>query len=221
MTESWTETFAGGPEAERLEFERLARDIMRVQLKTAKTASSHIAHPVDRAFHAKATLAVGDAELRFLDLPGDLRSGFAQPSASDPTIVRFSNAAGTGQPDTEPDLRGVALRVQVSPDESHDLLMTNYPVSHARDARQFVEFAKAMAGGRASRLPGILKLIRLFGVQETMRMLKNVTAARRRVVTSVATETYWSRGAMRWGPTLAVRCLLRPAPGTPPAPGVP
>jgi hypothetical protein len=221
MTESWTETFAGGPEAERLEFERLARDIMRVQLKTAKTASSHIAHPVDRAFHAKATLAVGDAELRFLDLPGDLRSGFAQPSASYPTIVRFSNAAGTGQPDTEPDLRGVALRVQVSPDESHDLLMTNYPVSHARDARQFVEFAKAMGGGRASRLPGILKLIRLFGVQETMRMLKNVTAARRRVVTSVATETYWSRGAMRWGPTLAVRCLLRPAAGTPPAPGVP
>jgi hypothetical protein len=221
MTESWTETFHGSAEAERLEFERLAREIMRVQLKIAKTASAHISHRVDRAFHAKATLAVGDAELRFLDLPADLRSGFAQPGASYPTVVRFSNAAGTGQPDTEPDMRGVALRIHVSPEESHDLLMTNYPVSHARDARQFVEFAKAMAGGRASRLPGILRLVRLFGVHETVRMLKNVMAARRRTVTSVATETYWSRGALRWGPALAVRCLLRPAPDTTPAPSVP
>jgi Animal haem peroxidase/Catalase len=221
MTESWSETYAESPEAERLEFERLAREIMRVQLKTAKAASAHIAHPVDRAFHAKATLAVGEAELRFLDLPADLRAGFAQPGVAYPTTVRFSNAAGIGQPDTEPDLRGVALRIEVSPEEWHDLLLTNYPVSHARDARQFVEFAKSMAGSRASRLPGILRLIRLFGVHETLRMLRNVTAARRRRVTSVATETYWSRGAMRWGPTLAVRCLLRPAAGATAAPSIP
>jgi hypothetical protein len=221
MHESWTEIEVGGSaEAERLEFEGLARDIMRVQLKAAKAASAHVPHGVDRAFHAKATLAVDSAELRFLDLPADLRAGFAQPGATYPTVVRFSNASGTGQADTEPDLRGVALRVQVSPEESHDLLMTNFPVSHARDARQFVEFAKATAGGRASPL-GILRLLRLFGVRETIRMLKNVSSARRRTVTSVATETYWSRGAMRWGPTLAVRYLLRPAPDTVPAPRAP
>ena len=115
----------------------------------------------------------------------------------------------------------MALRVQVSPEESHDLLMTNYPVSHARDAHQFVEFAKATAGGSVSRLLGIVGLLRLFGLDETKRMLKNVMAARRRKVTSVATETYWSRGAMSWGPNLAVRYLLRPAPGTEPAPAVP
>ena len=136
-------------------------------------------------------------------------------------MVRFSNAAGTGQPDTKPDLRGVALRVHVSPEESHDLLMTNFPVSHARNARQFVEFAKATAGGRLSQLLGILRLIRLFGLRETMRMLRNVLTARGRTVSSVATETYWSRGAHRWGPTLAVRYLLRPAPDTVPAPRPP
>ena len=223
MQESWSETMVGGsPEAERLEFERLAREIMRVQLKTAKTASAHgVPHGVDRAFHAKSTLALDTAELRFLDLPADLRAGFAQPDASYPTVVRFSNASGIPQPDTEPDLRGVALRVQVSPEESHDLLMTNYPVSHARDAHQFVEFAKATAGGSVSRLLGILGLVRLFGLDETKRMLKNVMAARRRKVPSVATETYWSRGAISWGPNLAVRYLLRPAPGTEPAPAVP
>ena len=223
MQRAWMETPVGGsPEAERLEFERLAREIMRVQLKIAKTASAHgVPHGVDRAFHAKSTLAVDNAELRFLDLPADLRAGFAQPGASYPTVVRFSNASGIPQADTEPDLRGVALRVQVSPEESHDLLMTNFPVSHARDANQFVEFAKATAGGGVSRLLGILGLLRLFGLHETMRMLKNVMTARRRTVTSVATETYWSRGAMRWGPTLAVRYLLRPAPGTAPAPAPP
>ena len=116
--DQWKETMAGGtPEAERAEFEALARDIMLVQLKNKKTASAHgVPHAVDRAFHAKPTLATDQAELRFLEPPGDLRQGFAQPGRAYPAIVRFSNAAGTGQSDAAPDLRGVALRVQVSPD---------------------------------------------------------------------------------------------------------
>lgn len=223
MQGQWEEIMAGGsPEAERAEFAALARDIMLVQLKNKKTASAHgVPHGVDRAFHAKSTLATDQAELTFLKLPGDLSHGFSQPGRTYHAIARFSNAAGTGQSDAAPDLRGVALRVQVSPSESHDLLMTNFPVSHARDAREFVEFAKATAGGRLTRLLGILRLIRLFGLRETVRMLRNVMTARRHQVTSVATETYWSRGAVRWGPTLAVRYLLRPAPGTAPAPRPP
>ena len=67
----------------------------------------------------------------------------------------------------------------------------------------------------------MLRLIRLFGLRETVRMLRNVLTARGRTVSSVATETYWSRGAVRWGPTLAVRYLLRPAPDTVPAPRPP
>jgi len=223
MQASWTETMAGGsPEAERIEFDQLARDIMRVQLKTAKTASAHgVPHPVDRTVHAKPTLATDRAELTFLDLPEDLRAGFAQPGRTYPAVVRFSNASPTGQPDGKQDLRGMALRVQVSPEESHDLLATNFPVSHARNARQFVEFLKATTGSRLSQLRGMLRLVRLFGLRETVRMLKNVLTGRRRTVSSVATESYWSRGAYRWGPTLAVRFLLRPAPDTVPAPGPP
>jgi hypothetical protein len=87
MTESWSETYAESPEAERLEFERLAREIMRVQLKTAKAASAHIAHPVDRAFHAKATLAVGEAELRFLDRPARYRARPARRRAAHPRVA--------------------------------------------------------------------------------------------------------------------------------------
>jgi hypothetical protein len=220
MMAAWAEEFRGGsPEAERLQFQQLAREIMGVQLKNQKAASAHgVPHRVDRAFHAKSILAVEDAELRFLDLPPDLRVEFAQPNAAYPTVVRFSNAAGTVQPDFKRDLRGGALRITTSPEQQYDLLMTNYPVSHARDARQFVKFASAMAGGRLSRLLGVAKLVVLFGPSETVRMLTNVLLGSRRKVRSVASETYWSRGAIRWGDSLAVRYLLRPAPGTPPGP---
>ena len=152
MSATWTEEYAGGSaEAERRLFDDLAWEIMQVQLKNKRAASANgVPHGADRAFHAKPTMAVADAELRFRDdLSPELRVGFAQPGATYATVVRFSNAAGTGQPDFAKDLRGVALRITVSPDEHHDLLMTNFPVSHARDAVQFVAFASATATGGA------------------------------------------------------------------------
>jgi hypothetical protein len=52
-------------------------------------------------------------------------------------------------------------------------------------------------------------------------MLGNIRAGRKHQPASIATETYWSRGAIRWGSTLAVRYLLRPVPdaaaGPPPS----
>ena len=102
MQSAWKETMVGGtPQAERAEFERLAQDIMRMQLKNARTASAHgVPHGVDRTFHAKSTLATDRAELRFLDdLPADLSHGFALPGRVYPTIVRFSNAEGISRSD--------------------------------------------------------------------------------------------------------------------------
>jgi Animal haem peroxidase/Catalase len=216
---AWTEEYVGGsPERERVAFEALATDIMRVQLKNRKAAPAHgVRRGVDRAVHAKATLAVDDAELAFLDLPPDLEVGFARSGAVYPTLARFSNAAGTVRPDADVDLRGVALRVTTPTGEQHDLLATNFPVSHARDARQFVRFAVATAGGRVPQIVGLAGLVVSCGARETLRMLRNVRAGRC-TVGSIATETYWSRGAIAWGDTLAVRYLLRPVLGTPAAP---
>ncbi|WFP65884.1 peroxidase family protein [Mesorhizobium sp. WSM4904] len=215
-TTIWREIPQGSAEDERLLFERLAQDMMHVQLKTrrrSKTAG------IRRAFHAKPIFASIDATLRFNDdLPADFRAGFAQPGKSYPAIVRFSNANASGQPDYKPDLRGVALRVKVSDKEQHDLLATNFPVSHARDARQFVAFAKATAGGAIGKLIGLVGLAFRFSPAEVIRMLRNVSKGRNRKVRSVALETFWSRGAIRWGETLAVRYLLRPVPSAAPAP---
>ncbi|MFH8983174.1 peroxidase family protein [Streptomyces varsoviensis] len=209
----------GSPEAERLVFERLARDLMRVQLKNKEASGS--AHP-QRAFHAKAVLGLENARLRFLDdLPAPLRVGFAQPGAEYPALLRLSNASGIPQHDAAGDLRGAAVRVEVSAEESHDLLATNFPVSHARDAREFVAFAKAMAGAGnpLQKAFGLLvKLPLAVGLTAANRMRRNVRAATRHKVDSLAQETYWSRGAILWGEAGPVRYQLRPAPGAPPAP---
>ncbi|MGA8295301.1 MAG: peroxidase family protein [Rhodoplanes sp.] len=213
----WRETYSGGSaDAEYREFQKLAQDIMLAQLKARSAAKLQ---RIDRAFHAKATLALDGAELRFLDtLPPDLVAGHAQPGASYGAIVRFSNAASVGTDDNKPDLRGIAIRYAVSENEHHDLLATNFPVSHARDAHQFVAFAVATAGGSLSRIWGLFTLLFTLGPSETIRMLRNIAAGRQHQPTSVALESYWSRGAIRWGEKLAVRYLLRPEPGAKPAP---
>lgn len=214
------ERYVGGsPEAERVHFEKLARDIMRVQLKIKKRSG---AAGIERAFHAKAILGVENARLTFRpDLPDGLRAGFAQPGADCPVIVRLSNAGGARQPDFTPDLRGAALRIQVGPDEAHDLLMTNYPVSHARNAREFVSFAQAMAGADTNLRKAVglfVKLPAAVGWSTATRMRRNVTAGTRHKVRSLALETYWSRGAILWGDAGPVRFRLRPAAGAPAGP---
>lgn len=213
---AWSESYQGDVEAERLLFERLAQDMMGVQYKTRAYAK---AAEIQRAFHSKAVFAAIDAKLTFVDdLPEDLRVGFAEPGKSYSAILRLSNASGYGQPDYKPDMRGLALRIDVSGEEKHDLLATNFPVSHARDAKQFVAFAKATAGGGLSRLFGVIHLVFTFGPSETLRMIRNVTTGRNRKVRSLALETFWSRGAICWGDRLAVRYLFRPAPNAPDAP---
>lgn len=215
MTQSWCEEPKGESfAAEQESFERLAKDIMRAQVKARKAAKA--AH-FDRAFHAKPLLAATNAEIAFVaDLPDELTTGFAKPAARYPMTVRISNAANRPQPDFAPDLRGIAIRIDAG-ESRHDLLATNFPVSHARDARQFVMFAVATAGGGLSRLFGLIGLVFSVGPFETIRMMRNIAQGRKHRPASVALETYWSRGAMSWG-DLAVRYLIRPAPDAPPAP---
>ncbi|WP_447036445.1 peroxidase family protein [Streptomyces sp. DSM 118878] len=208
---SYERYMGGSPEAERRIFERLARELMKVQERNRRAAKA--AGP-ERALHAKAALGVENARLRFHDdLPDALRAGFAQPGAEYPATLRLSNASGIRSADGAPDLRGAALRVTVSAEESHDLLATNFPVSHARDAREFVAFAVAMAGAtsRLRKAVGLfVKLPLAIGPTAARRMRRNVGAAVKHPVGSLADETYWSRSAILWGPAGPVRYLLRP-----------
>lgn len=214
------EAYEGGsPEAERLLFDKLARELMRVRM--ANKDASGAPHLL-RTFHAKAALGVENARLRFhRELPPELCVGYARPGAEYPAVVRLSNASGAEHHDASPDLRGIAVRIQAGPEETHDLLATSFPVSHAADAREFVAFAKATAGaaGAVEKAFGLFVLLPLtVGWSTADRMRRNVRTATRHTVGSLARETFWSRGAILWGSAGPVRYQLRPAPGGIPAP---
>src|SRR5438093_12541706 len=108
MASTWAENNSGQrAEAERLEFDRLAIDIMRAQLKARKAAGAAAVH---RAFHAKALLAVDQATVTFRsDLPKELAMGTARSGACYRAIIRISNAANHARPDYRFDPRGIAV----------------------------------------------------------------------------------------------------------------
>ncbi|HEX2280629.1 MAG TPA: peroxidase family protein, partial [Thermomicrobiales bacterium] len=201
----WSERFLdGSQEAEQRLFERFAEEIKQVQ---AQIRDREMAPQIRRAFHAKMHAGVTNAELRIRpDLAEDLRSGLFQPGAIYPATVRLSNASAAIEPDSERDLRGIAVRVRVGEDQNQDFLMTNAAASHARDARQFMVAAKASAS--KSRLGTILGLVRGLGPIEAVRMLL-VIARSARKVDSLVTEQYSSRAAFTIGP-YAVKLRLQP-----------
>jgi hypothetical protein len=204
----WEEKYLGSsPEREAEVVRQLAGRIMAVQAALRARAA---APAIDRAFHAKGLVGVTNAEFRVRDdLPPDLHVGFLRPGAAYRATVRFSNATGMVQPDAKRDMRGAAVRVHVADGETHDLLMTNGPTSHARNAPQFVAFAQALAGSRLLLVPRLL-----FGIGpfETVRIFRNLLR-HSGTIRSLATERFWSRGPYACGP-LAVKFLLAPAEGT-------
>lgn len=196
----WKETYDGGsPEAEEKIFKDLAFRMVRIQernrIKSKATEDR-------RTLHAKIVLGVTNARLEVAqDLAMPHRAGPFQPGATFRTIVRLSNASGIAAHDGGKDMRGAALRLALGQEQTHDLLMTSYPVSHARNARQFVKFAEVMAGNKLIAIP---RLFFRFGPFEARRMLSNVLSAAT-VSRSLALERYWSRGAILWGHTGPVR----------------
>ncbi|PRY51108.1 catalase [Geodermatophilus tzadiensis] len=214
------ERYHGRTEQDELRcFDELARELMVVQERNRGVRG---AAAVDRAFHGKTVLAVENGCLRVRrDLPPGLRQGCFRPGAELAVTARFSNANGVAQPDTARDLRGVALRVHAGGDTVHDLLMTNWPVSPAADARQFVAMASAVAGRTstpAKLLSLALRLPRRVGPWATVRIIGNLVRSSRRS-DSLARETYYSRGAIMWGEAGPVRYRLRPVPAADVPPG--
>jgi len=202
----WREVYDGGSaEAEQKIFDKLAQDIVAIQRKMANRAQRR----PDRTLHAKLTIGIGNARLVVSPtLPQELAAGYFKPSADLPVTIRFSNASPIHQPDTKADMRGVALKVDTGAGY-HDLLMTSYPVSHARNARQFVQVAKIATGPRRLVLP---RLVLALGPLETLRILRNIRAASV-PCPSLALQAFWSRAPILWGEAGPVRFSLRPLNG--------
>ncbi|MFJ8159124.1 hypothetical protein [Streptomyces sp. NPDC094468] len=201
----WREVYVGGsPEAEEAHFRDLAAKIARIQQENRIHADSTTSL---RTFYAKIVVGVINAELSFRDdLPSDLHAGHFVAGAKFSTIVRLSNASGMARSDMMPDLRGAALKISLPDNTYHDLLMASYPISHARDATQFVEIAR-IGAGPFNRIRS--QMIEIFGLLETERIINNLRQANR-PSKSLALESYWSRGAILWGDAGPVKLRLSP-----------
>lgn len=212
----WREIYLeGSPEAEEAHFRDLADIVVGLQRTNRRESGSRVSR---RTFHAKIVVGVDNAELAFrADLPDGLGAGDFTAGARLPAVVRLSNASGVAGPDGSPDLRGAALKITLPDGSRHDLLMTSYPVSHARNATQFVEIAEIGAGPKDQVRA---RLVAKFGRAETARILDNLRQANRPSA-SLALESYWSRGAVLWGDTGPVRFRLSPAGAASPASALP
>src|ERR1700752_5381484 len=117
--QAWLEKYEGGsPEAEGRIFEGYTREFLRIQLKQKRKTK---AGGIERASHAKMLLRVANKTLRVLpEDPPQYQVGYFQPGKEYPVTIRFSNASSAHQADTQRDLRGAALRIRVSDQESHD-----------------------------------------------------------------------------------------------------
>jgi catalase len=92
-------------------------------------------------------------------------------------IVRFSNARGEVLGDLSKDQRGIAIRLKTIPGESlspadasniQDFLMTNTPISFARNPVQFIEVGEILLGGIGGVIP---RLVKKYGFKEARRIL--------------------------------------------------
>jgi hypothetical protein len=201
----WKEVYLGGTRTWENEiFRRYAAKIVQIQ---AKIRVNKGASRIRRAQHAKILAGVTNAEFRIVpDLPDDLRGDFFRAGANYPATVRFSNCSGEVQPDSHKDLRGVGIRVS-SQHGSQDFLVTNAPASHARDPQQFMAVAEALAS--KSQIFVLLRMILSLGVSETIRVLRVLRQGTSHRVDSLASERFWSRAPIAFGPC-AVKYVLEP-----------
>jgi hypothetical protein len=133
----------GSLEAENSIFAQIADQVRAVQVLNRDHAGW--AHP-QRGQHSKIHAGICNAEFQVLpNVPEDFQAGFLQPGKTYPATVRLSNADGLNRPDDELDLRGIAVRLSFEDREPHDFVFVNAPVSHVRDAVEFMIVTTALA----------------------------------------------------------------------------
>lgn len=152
------------------------------------------------------------------DIPRPLQVGLFQPGAEYDAIVRFSNARGEVLGDLAKDQRGAAFRVEtiqgakVAPHDYsniQDFLMTNTPISFARNPVQFIEVGEILLGGIAKVIPS---LVQKYGFPEAGHIL-GVFLAPIISFKPLQLIQYWSRTSYQFGDHSA-RYLIRPSAGS-------
>jgi catalase len=195
----------------------LAERIQQMQVKARDMAQRrNPSATLKRGFHAKGTGVRAKFQVRS-DIPRHLQVGLFQPGATYDALVRFSNARGEVLSDLSKDQRGIAIRLKTKPAEAlspedhsniQDFLMSNTPISFARNPVQFIEVGEIILGGIGRVVPRLLKK---YGFKETRRIL-GVFLAPIISFKPFQMNEYWSRTSYKFG-EYASRYLVRPSAG--------
>jgi catalase len=199
-------------------FDNLAERMRQMQVKARERAQKrNPSETLKRGFHAKGTGVRAKFQVKS-DIPKHLQVGLFQPSAIYDALVRFSNARGEVLSDLNKDQRGIAIRLKTDPAGSlspqddaniQDFLMTNTPISFARNPVQFIEVGEILLDGIGGVVP---KLVRKYGFQEARRIL-GVFLAPVISFKPLQMNEYWSRTSYQFG-SAQVRFLIRPSAGS-------
>lgn len=154
---------------------------------------------LDRGFHQKQTWG-GMGRVEFSDkMPHDLLHESLRDVAgtSVTAAVRFSNGQGCPFMDAMPDVRGMAIKMNIG-GQQVDILATN-SITFARDAEQFMKFAEIAgtkeADGELSAGAELFKKIvtRQYSGLEAARIMARLGEATAIPIKHVAGQTYWSQ----------------------------
>lgn len=178
--------------------------------------------PFLRGQHAKST---GDVKARLIvdpARPADTRFGIFESDRTYDAIVRFSNGAGSMNPDTRPDARGMAIKVlgvsgprafeEAGDTDTQDFVMINapqFPIRNAQQYRKFMESRLKYIGllGQAGNAIGQLLFFVPFRIGQFLRVGRKIIGKSR----SPLVERYWSMSPYRLGPR-AIKFSLVPHP---------
>jgi catalase len=199
-------------------FDDLAERMQQMQIRAREMAQKrNPTATLKRGFHAKGTGVQGRFKVN-AEIQKNLQVDFIKPGAEYDALVRFSNARGEVLGDLSKDQRGIAIRLKTKPGESlspgdksdlQDFLMTNTPVTFARNPLQFIEVGEILLGGIGMVIP---RLVNKYGFKEARRIL-GVFLVPIFSFTPYQMNTYWSRTSFHFGEA-AVRFLVRPAAGS-------
>jgi hypothetical protein len=145
---------------------------------------------------------------------------FATPTTFDAT-VRLSNASALVQPDSTPDIRGVAIKLHGvngagalgTATTSQDFLLINQEAFGIKDGRQFVEIACAAARGPAALIAHLIKTFGFFGA---LGNLKRLVSKMNTPFSGFLDETFSTTVPFACGP-YAVRLRIVPTSPAPPS----
>lgn len=179
--------------------------VQMIEASVRAQAKGGIAH---RDAHAKAHGCVKAEFHIFPKLPDEVRIGIFKNERTFPAWIRYSNGSGTVQNDSVGDARGMAIKlmgVERSESGTQDFIMINHPVFFIRNAADYVEFQKALAGDNLLQFffPGFNPFN--FRLHE----LGIAQAIKNKTVTNPLNTQYWSMTPYRVGDT-AMKFSARP-----------